>query len=384
MPPTFSYRLIKQSGLARLGEIETPRGMIRTPAFMPVGTVATVKALYPEQVKQAGADILLGNTYHLMLRPGAERIARLGGLHAFMRWEKPILTDSGGFQVMSLAQIRKITEEGAHFQSHIDGSRHMLTPERSIEIQCLLGADIQMQLDECIEYPAEHAEAQRAMELSLRWAERSQTAFHRLSKPGQALFGIVQGGVHEDLRRRSAEALVAMDLPGYAVGGLAVGEGQSVMLATLEATLPHLPAAKPRYLMGVGTPQDLIEAVRRGIDMFDCVMPTRNGRHGLAFTWSGKVNLRNARHAEDPSPLDPVSACPAARDYSRAYLHHLVRAGEYLGAMLLSWNNTWFYQELMAAMRQAIAEDRFEAWAGETLARLGSIAGEAATSKDRA
>ncbi len=382
MPPTFSYRLIKESGLARLGEIETPRGVIRTPAFMPVGTVATVKALYPEQVRQAGADILLGNTYHLMLRPGAERIARLGGLHAFMRWDKPILTDSGGFQVMSLSQIRKITEEGAHFQSHIDGSRHLLTPERSIEIQCLLGADIQMQLDECIEYPAEQAEAERAMELSLRWAERSQAEFARRARPGQAMFGIVQGGIYDDLRRRSAEALVAMDLPGYAVGGLAVGEGQSAMLTTLEATLPHLPAGKPRYLMGVGTPQDLIEAVRRGVDMFDCVMPTRNGRHGLAFTWSGKVNLRNARHAEDRSPLDPESACPAARDYSRAYLHHLVRAGEYLGAMLLSWNNTWFYQEMMAAMRRAIAEDRFDAWAAETLARLGPAARGAASRND--
>ncbi len=371
----FSYRLICQDRFARVGEIETPRGQIRTPAFMPVGTVATVKALYPEQVKQAGADIILANTYHLMLRPGAERIHRLGGLHAFMRWDGPILTDSGGFQVMSLSQIRKITEEGAAFQSHIDGSRHMLSPERSIEIQCLLGSDIQMQMDECIELPAERAQVERSMQLSLRWAERSQRAFAAEKQrgragEGQALFAIVQGGTDAALRKVSARALVGMDFPGYAVGGLAVGEGQEAMLATLEETLPELPDDKPRYLMGVGTPEDLIEAVRRGIDMFDCVMPTRNGRHGLAFTWNGRVNLRNARHAEDLSPLDPESTCPAARDYSRAYLHHLVRAGEYLGSMLLSWSNTAFYQQLMAAMRTAIAEGRFESWAGETLERL--------------
>ena len=372
---TFGYSLIRQDGQARLGEISTPRGVIRTPAFMPVGTVATVKALYPEQVREAGADIILANTYHLMLRPGAERIHRLGGLHGFMRWDGPILTDSGGFQVMSLSQIRKITEEGAHFQSHIDGSRHMLSPERSIEIQCLLGADIQMQMDECIELPAERPEIERAMQLSLRWAERSKRAFEAqmengLAREGQALFAIVQGGTDAALRKASARALVDMDFPGYAVGGLAVGEGQPAMLATLEETLPELPADKPRYLMGVGTPEDLIEAVRRGIDMFDCVMPTRNGRHGLAFTWNGRVNLRNARHAEDLSPLDPSSTCPAARDYSRAYLHHLVRAGEYLGSMLLSWSNTAFYQQLMSAMRSAIAEGRFETWAGETLERL--------------
>jgi queuine tRNA-ribosyltransferase len=371
----FGYRLVRRDGEARLGEIATPRGIIRTPAFMPVGTVGTVKALYPEQVRDAGADILLGNTYHLMLRPGAERIARLGGLHTFMRWDGPILTDSGGFQVMSLATIRKITEEGAHFQSHIDGSRHMLTPERSVEIQCLLGSDIQMQFDECIELPAEAREVQRAMELSLRWAERSKRAFeHQLAaggaKRGQVLFAIVQGGIDKELRRRSAQALVAMDFPGYAVGGLAVGEGQDAMLATLEATLPHLPADKPRYLMGVGTPLDLIESVRRGIDMFDCVMPTRNGRHGTAFTWAGRVNLHNAKHAEDLSPLDAESSCSGARDYSRAYLHHLVKSGEYLGAMILSWANTVFYQDLMAEMRKAIAEGRFEAWANETKTRL--------------
>jgi queuine tRNA-ribosyltransferase len=374
MTTGFRFTLLATDGMARRGEIETPRGTIRTPAFMPVGTVGTVKALYPEQVREAGADIILGNVYHLMLRPGAERIARLGGLHSFMRWPGPILTDSGGFQVMSLSQIRKITEEGAAFQSHIDGSRHMLTPERSIEIQCLLGSDIQMQLDECIEHPAEHKEAERAMELSLRWAERSRAAFDRLSKSGQALFGIVQGSTYEDLRRRSSDALVAMDLPGYAVGGLAVGEGHETMLRTLETTLPHLPATKPRYLMGVGTPEDLIEAVARGVDMFDCVMPTRNGRHGLAFTWNGRVNLRNAKHAEDLSPVDLESACPAARDYSRAYLHHLVRSGEMLGSMLLSWVNTAFYQDLMAAMRRAIHEHRFAAWAAETKARLRGTA----------
>jgi queuine tRNA-ribosyltransferase len=372
MTKTFSYRLIRRDGFARLGEIATPRGPIRTPAFMPVGTVATVKALYPEQVKAAGADVILANTYHLMLRPGAERIARLGGLHKFMRWDGPILTDSGGFQVMSLSKIREVTEEGARFQSHLDGSRHMLTPERSIEIQCLLGADIQMQLDECIEYPAAPAEAERAMQLSLRWAERSQRAFEEYGTSGQALFGIVQGGVHPDLRQRSAEALVAMGFPGYSIGGLAVGEGHDVMLRTLDDTVPVLPVTKPRYLMGVGTPVDLIEAVARGIDMFDCVMPTRNGRHGLAFTWDGKVNLRNAKHAEDARPLDAASMCPAARDYSRAYLHHLVKSGEYLGSMLLSWANTAFYQELMAAMREAIAAGRFADWAEETKLRLAA------------
>ena len=370
--PTFAYRMLAQDGAARLGEITTPRGLIRTPAFMPVGTVATVKALYPEQVKAAGADIVLANTYHLMLRPGAERIARLGGLHRFMRWEGPILTDSGGFQVMSLSKIREISEEGVRFQSHLDGSRHMLSPERAVEIQCLLGSDIQMQLDECIELPAEHAAAERAVELSLRWAERSRAAFAQMAAPGQALFAIVQGGTDGALRRRSAEALVGMDFPGYAVGGLAVGEGQALMLATLEGVLPFLPAAKPRYLMGVGSPSDLIEAVARGIDMFDCVLPTRNGRHGLAFTWNGKVNLRNACHAEDPAPLDPESTCPAARDYSRAYLHHLVKSGEYLGAMLLAWANTAFYQELMAAMRASIAEGRFAVWAEETKARMAA------------
>jgi len=372
---TFEFQQLASDGQARLGEIKTPRGVIRTPAFMPVGTVATVKALYPDQVRDAGADIILGNTYHLMLRPGAERIARLGGLHTFMRWNGPILTDSGGFQVMSLGKIRKITEEGVAFQSHLDGSRHMLSPERSIEIQCLLGADIQMQFDECIELPAERREVERAMELSLRWAERSKRAFEAQraaggAHPGQALFAIVQGGTDPDLRRRSAEALVAMDFPGYAVGGLAVGEGHEAMIATLAETLPALPAHKPRYLMGVGTPLDLIESVRLGVDMFDCVMPTRNGRHGYAFTWSGALNMRNAKYAEDSSPLDEQSRCPAARDYSKAYIHHLIRSGEFLGAMILSWVNTVFYQDLMAAMRNAIAEGRFAEWAETTKTKI--------------
>lgn len=379
MAEPFGFRLLARDGLARRGEVLTPRGVIRTPAFMPVGTVATVKALYLDQVKQAGADILLGNTYHLMLRPGAERIAKLGGLHSFMRWDGPILTDSGGFQVMSLSKIRKITEEGAAFQSHLDGSRHMLSPERSIEIQCLLGSDIQMQFDECIELPAERREVERAMELSLRWAERSKRAFEAQvasggATRGQALFAIVQGGIDLDLRQRSAEALVAMDFPGYAVGGLAVGEGHDAMIATLRGTLPSLPEHKPRYLMGVGTPLDLIEAVRSGVDMFDCVMPTRNGRHGYAFTWDGALNMRNAKHAEDMSVLDPESSCPAAREYSRAYIHHLIKSGELLGAMILSWVNTVFYQDLMAQMREAISEGRFDTWAAETKARITSAA----------
>ena len=377
MSDTFSFAINARDGAAREGVITTPRGTIRTPAFMPVGTAATVKAVYADQVAAAGADIILGNTYHLMLRPGAERVARLGGLHDFMRWPGPILTDSGGFQVMSLSKLRTITEEGVEFQSHLDGSRHMLTPERAIEIQCLLGSDIQMQLDECTELPAPREDVERAMELSLRWAERSQAAFDEQlrqggARSGQVLFAIVQGGTDAGLRRRSAEALAALDLPGYAIGGLAVGEGHDLMLATLDQTIDYLPQAKPRYLMGVGTPADLMEAVRRGVDMFDCVMPTRSGRHGQAFTWNGRVNLRNARHADDPAPLDPKSACPAARDYSRAYLHHLHRSGEYLAAMLTSWSNTWFYQELMAAMRAAIAAGRFDDFVREHKARLNA------------
>ncbi|MBX9592064.1 MAG: tRNA guanosine(34) transglycosylase Tgt [Hyphomonadaceae bacterium] len=375
MTDRFVFTLIKADGGARLGEIATSRGTIRTPAFMPIGTAATVKAVYTDQLEAAGADVILANTYHLMLRPGAERVARLGGLHTFMRWSKPILTDSGGFQVMSLAKLRKITDEGVTFQSHIDGSTHVLTPERAIEIQCLLGADIQMQLDECVALPASSGAMHAAVMRSLGWAERCKTAIARyrdegLAQRGQALFGIVQGGTDPQLRELSADGLVAMDFPGYAVGGLAVGEPQEVMLDTLALTTPRLPADKPRYLMGVGTPLDLIEAVARGIDMFDCVLPTRSGRHGQAFTWSGKVNLRNAKYADDSSPLDPASSCPAARDYSRAYLHHLVKSGEYLGAMLLSWANTAFYQELMQAMRGAIAAGRFAAWSRETKDRL--------------
>ncbi|HEY1246566.1 MAG TPA: tRNA guanosine(34) transglycosylase Tgt [Hyphomicrobiaceae bacterium] len=373
----FSFKLLATDAGARLGEIATPRGVIRTPAFMPVGTAATVKALYPDQLEAAGADVILANTYHLMLRPGAERIARLGGLHAFMRWRRPILTDSGGFQVMSLAKLRRIEDDGVTFQSHIDGATHGLSPERAVEIQCLLGSDIMMQLDECVALPASYDETARAVDRSLAWAARCQRAFAArlaagLARPGQALFGIVQGGTDPGLRRRSAEALVAMDFPGYAIGGLAVGEPHEAMIETLALTAGLLPADKPRYLMGVGTPVDLIEAVARGADMFDCVMPTRSGRHGQAFTWAGRINLRNARHAEDPAPLDPASSCPAACDYSRAYLHHLVKSEEYLAAMLLSWANVAFYQQLMAAMRAAIAERRFSAWAVETKARLGA------------
>jgi queuine tRNA-ribosyltransferase len=380
MSGAFSFTLQAADGGARLGEIATPRGVIRTPAFMPVGTAATVKAVYTDQLEAAGADIILGNTYHLMLRPGAERIARLGGLHAFMGWRRPILTDSGGFQVMSLAKLRKITADGVTFQSHIDGATHALSPERAVDIQCLLGADIMMQLDECVALPAAYEETERAVERSLAWAARCKGAFAAnleagLARPGQALFGIVQGGIDAGLRQRSAEGLVALDFPGYAIGGLAVGETHEAMIETLGLTARLLPADKPRYLMGVGTPVDLIEAVANGADMFDCVMPTRSGRHGQAFTWSGKVNLKNARHAEDPAPLDPESVCPAARDYSRAYLHHLVKSEEYLGAMLLSWANVAFYQQLMAAMRAAIAGGRFAAWAAETKARLGGAAG---------
>jgi queuine tRNA-ribosyltransferase len=354
----FGFTIFARDGRARQGEITMPRGTIRTPAFMPVGTAGTVKAMYADQVRALGADIVLGNVYHLMLRPGAERVASLGGLHHFMRWPHPILTDSGGFQVMSLAQLRKLNERGVIFQSHIDGSKHELTPERSIEIQGLLGSDIQMQLDECVKLPCSDQEAERAMELSLRWAERCKTAFGE--QPGKAMFGIVQGGAVEALRVRSAEALAAMDLKGYAIGGLAVGEPQDVMLRMIETVEPVMPQAKPRYLMGVGTPDDIVEAVRRGVDMFDCVMPTRAGRHGLAFSRFGKINLRNARHADDHRPLDPESTCPAARDYSRAYLHHLVKAGEILGMMLITWINLAYYQDLMAGLRAAIAAGQLD------------------------
>ncbi len=354
----FGFSLLSQDGAARLGTVHTGRGEIRTPAFMPVGTVGTVKGLYLDQVKETGSDIILGNTYHLMLRPGAEQVAALGGLHHFIRWDGPILTDSGGFQIMSLSKIRKITERGAMFQSHIDGSKHELTPERAMEIQRLLGADIQMQLDQCIEYPHTEKQAVKAMELSLRWAERSRLAFG--SQPGKGNFGIVQGGTDEALRRRSAEGLQQIGFEGYAIGGLAVGEGQKLMLDTLDFTTPMLPHDKPRYLMGVGTPDDILEAVARGIDMFDCVMPTRSGRHGQAFTRFGKINLRNAKHAADMRPLDETHSCPALSQYSRAYIHHLMRSGELLGMMLLSWANIAYYQSLMQGIRLAIAESRFE------------------------
>jgi queuine tRNA-ribosyltransferase len=353
---TFTFRVLATDGKARRGEISMPRGNIRTPAFMPVGTGGTVKAMYMDQVRALGSDIILGNTYHLMLRPGAERVARLGGLHEFARWPYPILTDSGGFQVMSLSALRKVREEGVTFRSHVDGEVHEMSPERSIEIQGLLDSDIQMQLDECIALPSPEKEIERAMELSLRWAERCKIAFG--DQPGKAMFGIVQGGDNRRLRLRSAEALAAMGLKGYAVGGLAVGEPQEVMLDILDATCPALPANKPRYLMGVGTPDDILKSVARGIDMFDCVMPTRAGRHGLAFTRRGKINLKNARHAEDTRPLDEESDCPAARDYSRAYLHHLVKSGEALGGMLLTWNNLAYYQGLMADIRAAIEAGR--------------------------
>ncbi|MEC7721889.1 MAG: tRNA guanosine(34) transglycosylase Tgt [Pseudomonadota bacterium] len=348
---------------ARRGKVITLRGEIRTPAFMPVGTAGTVKAMYMEQVKDLGADIVLGNTYHLMLRPGAEEVAELGGLHDFMKWEGPILTDSGGFQVMSLSKLRKMSEEGVNFQSHIDGKSYMLTPERSIEIQTLLGANIRMILDECTPFPATEKQARDSMALSTRWAERSKKAFQLYDKgEGDALFGIVQGGVYENLRLESVSYLLDIGFDGYAVGGLAVGEGQEEMLKVLEFTVPALPEDKPRYLMGVGTPEDLVLAVARGIDMFDCVMPTRAGRHGLAYTRKGKVNLKNARHANDPRPLDEESDCPAASQYSRAYLHHLVRCGEYLAAMLLTWNNLHYYQSLMQEMRQNIEAGSFEAF----------------------
>ncbi len=353
MSAAFRFDLLAQDGAARTGLIHTARGTIRTPAFMPVGTAGTVKAMYADQVRALGADIILGNTYHLMVRPGAERVAELGGLHRFSQWPHPILTDSGGFQVMSLAKLRKLDETGVTFQSHIDGSRHSLTPERSMQIQNLLGSDIQMQLDECVRLPAPAADVERAMLLSLRWAERSLKAFN--SVPGRAAFGIVQGGTDPGLRAASAKALAEMPFGGLAIGGLAVGEPQADMLRTIETVEPYLPRSRPRYLMGVGTPDDLVESVRRGVDMFDCVMPTRAGRHGLAYTRFGKVNLRNARHATDGRPLDEASDCPAARNYSRAYLHHLVKSGEILGMMLLTWANLSYYQQLMAAIREAIA-----------------------------
>ena len=367
MPNPFSFRLISSDGAARLGEFVTPHGRVSTPDFMPVGRQATVKGMTPEMVRATGAEIVLGNTYHLMLRPGAERVAALGGLHQFMHWPLPILTDSGGFQVMSLLGLRKLAESGVTFRSHLDGAMFELTPERSIEIQLLLGADIVMQLDECLKLPATGAEMERAMQLSLRWAERSKRAFER-APAGHALFGIVQGGDDPALRQQSLRGLIGIGFDGYAIGGLAVGEPQEVMLATVAEVAPALPADRPRYLMGVGTPEDILEAVARGVDMFDCVLPTRNGRHGLAFSRFGPINLKNARHAGDARPLDAESACPAARDYSRAYLHHLVKANEILGGILLTSINLHYYQELMRGMREAIAQGRFEDFRAQTKA----------------
>jgi queuine tRNA-ribosyltransferase len=373
----FPFDIAATDGSARTGTLRTPRGDVRTPAFMPVGTAGTVKALMPEQVRQAGADILLGNTYHLMLRPSAERVARLGGLHRFMRWEGPILTDSGGFQVMSLTKIAKVTEDAVAFASHIDGTRHVLTPERSVEIQAdLLGSDIAMQLDECIEWPADEARARAAMELSLRWGARCRAAFGRRER--QALFGIQQGSTFPQLRAESAERLQAVGFDGYAIGGLAVGEGHGLMLEVLDYAPGQLPADRPRYLMGVGKPLDLVEASARGVDMFDCVLPTRSGRHGQAWTWDGPVNLKNARFAEDDSPLDAASDCPASRDYSKAYLHHLFKAEEILGQVLLSWHNVAFFQALMAQVRAAIAEGRMERFRREFAARQAPGVAEAA------
>ncbi|MGA1269866.1 MAG: tRNA guanosine(34) transglycosylase Tgt, partial [Gemmobacter sp.] len=349
----FSFAVTATDGRARSGLIETPRGTIRTPAFMPVGTAATVKAMLPESVAATGADILLGNTYHLMLRPGAERVAALGGLHRFMNWSRPILTDSGGFQVMSLAGLRKLDEEGVRFKSHIDGSTHHLTPERSMEIQRLLGSDIVMAFDECPALPADEARIAQSMRLSMRWAQRSRDAFGE--RPGHALFGIQQGGLSRELRAESAEALRAIGFDGYAIGGLAVGEGQEAMFEVLDHAPAMLPADRPRYLMGVGKPDDIVGAVLRGVDMMDCVLPSRSGRTGQAFTARGPVNLRNARHATDPRPLEDGCDCPACRGYSRAYLHHVVRAGEIIASMLLTWHNLAYYQRLMADLRAAIA-----------------------------
>jgi queuine tRNA-ribosyltransferase len=358
----LDFQIHNRDGDARTGLVCLPRGEIRTPAFMPVGTAATVKAMLPESVRETGADIVLGNTYHLMLRPGAERVARLGGLHRFMNWPRPILTDSGGFQVMSLSALRKMSEEGVVFRSHIDGSEHRLTPERSIEIQRLLGSDIQMVLDECVTLPAIDTAIEKALSLSTRWAKRSKIAFGNQSEQGRALFGIVQGGTNPTLRRRSAGELVEIGFDGYAIGGLAVGEGHEAMVATLAETTPALPQDRPRYLMGVGKPRDLVESVARGVDMFDCVLPTRSGRNGQAFVRGGTLNLKNARHADDQAPLDPACACPACRSYSRAYLHHLVKSAEILGAMLLTWHNLQYYQDLMAGMRAAIGAGAFAAF----------------------
>ena len=363
MTQRFSFELNATDGQARTGVISTPRGAVRTPAFMPVGTAATVKAMMPESVRATGADILLGNTYHLMLRPGAERIGRLGGLHRFMNWERPILTDSGGFQVMSLAGLRKLTEAGVTFKSHIDGSKHELTPERSMEIQRLLGSDIVMCFDECPALPASDEDVAKSMRLSMRWAARSREAFG--DRPGHALFGIMQGGVTPELREESAASLREIGFDGYAVGGLAVGEGQAAMFSVLDYAPGFLPEDKPRYLMGVGKPDDIVGAVKRGIDMMDCVLPSRSGRTGQVFTRRGVVNIKNARHADDPRPLDEACSCPACQNYSRAYLHHVFRSQEIISSMLLTWHNLHYFQEIMSGMRGAIAAGRFAAWEAE-------------------
>ena len=367
MMTRFNFSISATDGKARTGRIDMLRGEIRTPAFMPVGTAATVKAMKPEIVRATGADIILGNTYHLMLRPGAERVARLGGLHKFMNWDRPILTDSGGYQVMSLSELRKLTEQGVEFRSHIDGSKHMLTPERSMEIQRLLGSDIVMAFDECPPADQPRDVIAKSMELSMRWAKRSRDGFDAGGEHAQkaALFGIQQGALDEGLRRQSAEALTEIGFDGYAVGGLAVGEGQEAMFATLDFAPDQLPQDRPRYLMGVGKPDDLVGAVERGIDMFDCVLPTRSGRNGQAFTWNGPLNLRNARHAEDTGPLDERCSCSVCATYSRAYLHHLQKSGEILGAMLVTEHNLSFYQQLMQAMRDAISEARFAQFAAD-------------------
>ncbi|WP_170329959.1 tRNA guanosine(34) transglycosylase Tgt [Ruegeria arenilitoris] len=363
MTERFSFDLKATDGKARTGVINTPRGEVRTPAFMPVGTAATVKAMMPESVRATGADILLGNTYHLMLRPTAERIDRLGGLHKFMNWERPILTDSGGFQVMSLAGLRKLTEKGVTFKSHVDGSKHELTPERSMEIQRLLGSDIVMCFDECPALPADRERIAESMRLSMRWAKRSREAFG--DRPGHALFGIMQGGLEQDLREESAEALKQIGFEGYAVGGLAVGEGQEAMFDCLDYAPDFLPVDRPRYLMGVGKPDDIVGAVARGIDMMDCVLPSRSGRTGQVFTRRGVVNIKNARHADDPRPLDEQCTCPACSNYSRAYLHHVFRSNEMISGMLLTWHNLHYFQEIMQGMRDAIAAGTFEAWQAE-------------------
>ena len=373
MTKRFSFSLNATDGRARTGVIDTPRGEIRTPAFMPVGTAATVKAMMPESVRATGADILLGNTYHLMLRPTAERISRLGGLHKFMNWDRPILTDSGGFQVMSLAELRKLTEEGVTFRSHHDGSKHHLTPERSMEIQKLLGSDIVMSFDECPALPATEDDVRNSMELSMRWAQRSRDAFG--DRPGHALFGIQQGGVTEELRGISAEKLREIEFDGYAVGGLAVGEGQEAMFGVLDYAPDMLPVDKPRYLMGVGKPDDIVGAVARGIDMMDCVLPSRSGRTGQAWTRRGQVNIKNARHTDDPRPLDEACTCPTCSNYSRAYLNHVFRSHEMISGMLLTWHNLHYYQELMQGMRDAIAAGTFETFQADfhAMRALGDI-----------